>query len=235
MKAWISLLVWPSIVLLPLVLTRDETYKRVFPSSWYDESPQEHSFFEITKGGNWPKPLGLSLGLLAVVIGQFLMLAYFLIRRAGYLGTLQAVQRDGARPYVLSEGLITHLAQPEGFVMLGGYLIFIWMFGLMPASYYAFAGGINWGHVAIQLMCVDCIQYIMHQLGSSCKIKKIYSNYPPIFRISLIFFFSFSLFSFYLDPLPYPSLPFPSHVPNEPCLHACLPACLTINLCSPNI
>jgi sterol desaturase/sphingolipid hydroxylase (fatty acid hydroxylase superfamily) len=59
---------------------------------------------------------------------------------------------------------MTHLAQPEGFVMLGGYLIGTWMFGLMPSSYYSFSGGINWSHVIIQLLLQDGIQYLMHIL-----------------------------------------------------------------------
>jgi alternative squalene epoxidase len=60
------------------------------------------------------------------------------------------------------EGLTTHLAQPEGFVMLGGYLAATWMFGLMPASYYSFSGGIKWRDVACQLLLQDLIQYLMH-------------------------------------------------------------------------
>ena len=56
---------------------------------------------------------------------------------------------------------MTHLAQPEGFVMLGGYLIGTWMLGLMPASYYAFDGGISWGQVVQCLLLQDLIQYMM--------------------------------------------------------------------------
>jgi len=168
-------LVWPAIVALPLVLTTSELYKGVFPEQWYDNQPRD-----IWSEGVWPSPLGLSLGIGAVVVGQFFMLMYFCARRAGYLGSLTSVQKCGAsetrkcpmadsfcascRPYNLSEGLLTHLAQPEGFVMLGGYLIGTWMFGLMPKSYYSFEGGINWKHVVMQLLLQDGIQFGMHML-----------------------------------------------------------------------
>lgn len=48
--------------------------------------------------------------------------------------------------------------------MLGSYLSLSWMLGLMPASYYSFSGGINWYHVALQLLTQDFIQYMMHTL-----------------------------------------------------------------------
>lgn len=157
----ISYLVWPAIVSLPLVLTTNDLYKSVFPPEWYDTVPRDFWYANRTV---WPSPVGLSLGLGAVVVGQFFMLLYFCYRRMGHLGTLKSIQKEGARPYELLEGIFTHLSQPEGFVLLGGYLIGTWMFGLMPASYYSFTGGINWIHVAAQLLIQDFVQYSMHWL-----------------------------------------------------------------------
>ena len=81
----------------------------------------------------------------------------------------------GARPYDVTEGVMTHLAQPEGFVMLGGYLVVYWMSGYMPASYYSFSGGIIWKDVMVQLLCQDLIQYIMH-VGEHEIDKLIFKN-----------------------------------------------------------
>lgn len=155
----LSYLVWPAIVCVPLVFTSSDSYVKVFPKEWYDTEPRD---FWDNRDRQWPSPLGLSLGLLAVVVGQFFMLLYFCARRHGFLGKTTSVQKEGARSYVLAEGLTTHLAQPEGFVLLGGYLIGTWMLGLMPTSYYSFTGGINWYHVILQLLLQDSIQYGMH-------------------------------------------------------------------------
>ena len=59
--AW---LVWPAIVALPLYLTFGDAYLSVFPAEWLREFEQ----------GVTPSPLGLSLGILAVVVGQFFTL-----------------------------------------------------------------------------------------------------------------------------------------------------------------
>ena len=172
----LSYLVWPGIVALPLVLTYQDLYKTVFPPEWYDLVPRD---FRYSNKGVWPSPVGLLLGLGAVVVGQFFMLLYFCIRRGGHLGPLQPIQKAGARPYELWEGLFTHLSQPEGFVLLGGYLIGTWMFGLMPPSYYSFAGGINWTHVALQLLIQDLTQYTMHYLEHKLDTRiYIYSHKP---------------------------------------------------------
>ena len=194
MSVLLSYMVWPGLVALPLVLTYNDTYKAIFPPEWYDEQNRD---FWFENRDTWPSPLGLSLGIMAVVVGQFFMLLYFVwvMREQGIqnnaasaVGTAKknddkevtasasttpklfpAIQREGARPYDLYEGLVTHLGQPEGFVMLGGYLAGTWMFGLMPASYYSFSGGINWFQVAQQLLLQDLIQYLMHLLEHEIK------------------------------------------------------------------
>lgn len=159
MTELLSWLVWPCIVSLPLMLTTADFYKKIFPSTWYDEFEVDYWNHPERK---LPLPLGLTLGILAVVVGQIFTLLYFCLRRYGKLGTCTSVQKEGAVKYELSEGMLTHLGQPEGFIMLGGYLIGTWMLGLMPASYYSFTGGINWFHVLLQLLIQDFLQYLMH-------------------------------------------------------------------------
>lgn len=58
--------------------------------------------------------------------------------------------------------------------MLGGYLVGTWMLGLMPASYYSFAGGIDWKHVLLQLLLQDLVQYVMHMAE-----HKVSRRMPP--------------------------------------------------------
>ena len=60
----------------------------------------------------------------------------------GLAGARLPVQSEGAPKYSFFEGVMTHFSQPEGFVLLGGYLCGTWMFHLMPASYYSFEGTI---------------------------------------------------------------------------------------------
>jgi sterol desaturase/sphingolipid hydroxylase (fatty acid hydroxylase superfamily) len=170
-----ALAVWPAICALPLVLAGDARYRSVFPSAWFDEEPQRHPVGAY--GYSDPmsvKPLGLTLGILAVAVGQVFVLIYHALRREQWLGATRRVQNQD-REYEYFEGLKTHLSQPEGFALIGGYLIGSWMLGWMPASYYSFAGGINWCHVAAQLLLQDGIQYIMH-IGEHKVSSWIYRN-----------------------------------------------------------
>lgn len=156
----ITIFLWPSIIVLPLLLTSGNLYEYIFPSSWYDQFPVDYWNQNQTK----PSKLGLTLGIIAVIIGQFFVLVYFSLRKLGYLGNLVSIQKEGSPSYNLINGIVIHLAQPEGFMLLGGYLVSTWMFGLMPSSYYAFSGGINWIHVILQLLIQDSIQAILHLL-----------------------------------------------------------------------
>lgn len=159
--AVVTTALWASIVSLPLVFTYNDLYSKVFPADYYDTTPKDYWYNSDT----YPSPVGLTLGILAVVVGQIFTLFYFYLWSQGYLGISKvSIQKLGSPKYVLSTEMVHHLSQPEGFVMLGGYLIFTWMLGLMPASYYSFSGGINWFHVGIQLLLQDGIQYFMHML-----------------------------------------------------------------------
>ena len=147
---------------LPLALTTSWSplhYKRIFQPEWYAYDPLH---------GIGPKPLGLSLGILAVAMGQVFVWIFFYLYKFGYFGKGGAepisVQSKGSREYNFWEGLRTHVAQPEGFGLLAGYLTLTWMMHWMPASYYSFEGGIQYQQVALCLVLQDGIQYIMHRL-----------------------------------------------------------------------
>lgn len=162
MRSLLPLLVWPLIVILPLSLTYNYNYRAVFPKEWYDETPRHFTADET------PSPLGLTLGILAVVVGHIFTLIYFISFKFQFYNSaedknpLVPIQKVGAPPYTLLESLVVHLSQPEGFVMLGGYLILTWMLKFMPASYYSFEGGIIWKDVFLQLLLQDFIQFAIH-------------------------------------------------------------------------
>lgn len=160
---WTTVAVWPLMSFLPLLLTMEHSrthYSELFPKHWYAINP------DISVISN-PKPLGLTLGILAVFVGHVFLVPIFYLFRKGYLsgGTEpQSIQSSGARAYYFSEGLITHLSQPEGFVLLACYLTITWMYNLMPKSYYSFEGRIQWPQVFLCLVIQDGLQYAMHRL-----------------------------------------------------------------------
>ena len=159
MLPWTGVLVWPLMLTLPLALTGPFSYDSLFPLEWYE--------YNVANRDEWPKPLGLSLGILAVAIGQVFVILYFFLHKYGYLSfgaEPTSIQTKGSPEYEFTEGVATHLAQPEGFVLLATYLSVTWMFHLMPNSYYSFEGGIQWKEVALCLILQDCIQYAMHRL-----------------------------------------------------------------------
>jgi sterol desaturase/sphingolipid hydroxylase (fatty acid hydroxylase superfamily) len=157
--------VWPLICALPLALTLDlgfNSYKAIFPAAWYDEAP-----FKPPRGvSGFTDPrdvnkLGLILGILAVAVGQIFTLGYHLLRHRHFLGATRRIQPK-AVTYDFFKSLSKHASNPEGLILMSAYLTGTWVFGLMPVSYYAFGGGINWKHVAAQLLLQDFIQYGMH-------------------------------------------------------------------------
>jgi len=161
-----SCLIWPLLCALPLALTWGGAicgYQAVFPRSWYDEEPFHPVLGDyFVADPRTVKPLGLSLGLLAVAVGQVFVLVYHFLRFNGYLGAMKPVQAKARERYNFVHGMASHLAQPEGFGLIGGYLIGTWMLGWMPSSYYSFAGGIHWRYVIAQLLLQDFIQAVMH-------------------------------------------------------------------------
>lgn len=176
MLSWASAVVWPLMSILPILLSTEELpthYSNVFPEEWYKVDMERDIVHDDgtveTEHINNPKPLGLILGILAVFIGHVFLVPIFYIYRQGYLSSdgktkPQSIQSSGARNYHFGEGLQTHLSQPEGFVLLGLYLSFTWMFNLMPQSYYSFEGTIQWDRVFLCLAAQDGLQYAMHRL-----------------------------------------------------------------------
>ena len=89
--------------------------------------------------GRWPSPVGLTLGILAALCAQILVIAYHYAR----LRWCATRRVQGARPYEFWEGIKSHLANPGGIVMMVAYLCASWMFDVMPCSYYHFDGGVR--------------------------------------------------------------------------------------------
>ncbi len=141
--------------------------------------------------------LGLCLGLTSVVVSQIFTLMYhwyrFAVNRLNHQGTAIGqdekefwstidplpIQKGRSNAYEWKEGVITHVVQVEGFVLLGGYLAVAWIFGWMPNSYYKLGGSINWWHVGLQLLVQDGVQYLLHvfEHRASAEIYK-YSHKP---------------------------------------------------------
>lgn len=70
----------------------------------------------------WSSPVGLSLGLASVAVGQVLTLAFFYYKRELCRDSNLMIQKVQGTRYSFWEGVRTHLGQPEGFVLLGSYL-----------------------------------------------------------------------------------------------------------------
>lgn len=169
LRPWLGTLVWPLLLTLPLVLTMvpQLSYATLFDESWY--------YYD----GHAPKPLGLVLGIVAVAVGQFFVLCYFYLHKYHYLGPTHCIQTKGAPHYTWSEGVVTHLAQPEGFVLLGLYLSVTWMLNLMPSSYYSFEGTIQWPETCLCLVLQDGFQYIMHRLEHKASPSFYQTSHKP--------------------------------------------------------
>jgi hypothetical protein len=100
-----SLLLWYSIAALPLVmnlynpLSKAYTYEYYFPNV-----PNEPT-------SSWPSPIGLSLGILAVIIGHIFVLIYFTLRTSLFKNQLTSIQKEGPPQYDLMKEMMTHLSQ----------------------------------------------------------------------------------------------------------------------------
>ena len=171
-------MLWPLLLTIPLLLTSPwspTSFRVLFPVDWYHDD------------GSSPKPLGLFLGILAVAVGQLFVLLYFYFHKNAYLsGGLipTAIQTKGAPVYEYREGVFTHLSQPEGFVLLGGYLASTWMMGWMPSSYYTFEGTIQWKETIMCLVLQDGIQFVMHRCEHSVSPWLYQKSHKPHHRFT---------------------------------------------------
>ena len=110
-------------------------------------------FSQIIKNDNHIHSLfGLLLGLSSVGWGQLVTIGYHFL----YNEIEWSKDHENA--------VKTYFSQPEGFLLLGGYLSIYWIAGYMPVSYYSFSGGIQWNHVIYQLLLQDALQYGMHRI-----------------------------------------------------------------------
>jgi len=177
---WVTVAVWPLMSTLPLLLTDEKLptqYSKIFPSEWYNHDPTIER----------PKPLGLVLGICAVVVGHmFLLPIFYLYRQGAFSGGIRpkSIQTKGERKYEFLDGLKTHLTQPEGFILLAIYLTSTWMMGLMPASYYSFEGTIQWSRVFLCLATQDFVQYIMHRFEHCFSFTLYKKSHKPHHRFT---------------------------------------------------
>ena len=106
----------------------------------------------ITNNNYLHSSIGLLLGLVSVTWGQVVTIAYHYV----YNEIEWSIDEVNA--------VKTYFSQPEGFLLLGGYLSAYWVSGYMPSSYYSFSGGIVWKQVLYQLIIQDALQYGMHRI-----------------------------------------------------------------------
>ena len=107
----------------------------------------------------WPDPTGLLQGLWGVLVGHAAVMLYYLFRRWRDKECMYA--ESPKKPSYL-QGMKTHFSKPEGITMVFGYLCSVWMFRLMPQSYYNLTEPLRWQNVAAQFVVVDFFIYLMH-------------------------------------------------------------------------
>lgn len=109
--------------------------------------------------GRWPSPVGLTLGILAVFAFQVVVVGYH-YARLRWCATRRVQLQP--RPYDFMQGVISHLLNLGGIVMMVVYLIASWMFDVMPCSYYSFEGGVRWWMVGAQICSQDLLMFLAH-------------------------------------------------------------------------
>eukprot|EP00520_Triparma_pacifica_P019077 CAMPEP_0118631704 /NCGR_PEP_ID=MMETSP0785-20121206/46_1 /TAXON_ID=91992 /ORGANISM="Bolidomonas pacifica, Strain CCMP 1866" /LENGTH=316 /DNA_ID=CAMNT_0006522411 /DNA_START=72 /DNA_END=1019 /DNA_ORIENTATION=+ len=127
---------------------------------------------------NW---MGLVTGLFSVLVSQMIVCLYGYFKglvgeqvkeggegkRNSRVWHMLPVQKKEYKGEILGykEALFAHLTNPEGFLLLGGYLIIYWMSGMMNESYYNMKPVVpSVRNVFGQLALVDFLQYAAHRL-----------------------------------------------------------------------
>lgn len=114
---------------------------------------------ETERWGRWPSPVGLTMGIFAVLVAQLAVMLYHYARLRWFATTRVQVQ---PRPYNFFEGMRSHLANPGGVIMMVIYLCASWMCDVMPCSYYSFEGGVRPSRVFAQITCMDFLMFVLH-------------------------------------------------------------------------
>lgn len=112
---------------------------------------------------DFPPITGLLLGFIFVLIGQIIVLIYYWFRRS-FLHSRNFIQVTQPPSTTLYSDLKSHITAPESFLLVFGYLSFVWIFKLLPSSYYDLNGNIVWFHVFLQFITVDALIYGMHRV-----------------------------------------------------------------------
>lgn len=121
----------------------------------------------------WPSPKGLLMGLGSVLVAQIIVLLYYIARKIVLKSS--TIRVSPPPPTTLAEDLRAHVTAPESFFMVFGYLCAVWMFKLLPDSYYDLTAGVNWLHVLYQFLVVDFWTYVDHLIEH---------NWPALYKIS---------------------------------------------------
>lgn len=174
-RCFLASLLWPLLLTVPLLF--QNKYEALWPREWYEYREERR-----------PSPLGLSLGIFAVAVGQVFVLIYQYLRWSGstWLGELKRIQPNAKNDtfYDYTEGLYTHLSQPEGFAMLVGYLSITWMWDMLPSTYYSFEGGIDLKRALLCLLVQDFLQYLMHRLEHVAHAAVYRASHKPHHRFT---------------------------------------------------
>ena len=119
-------------------------------------------------------PIGLLIGLISVLTVHFtLVLPYYYCLRTGFIR--RPLLQTGTKTYenTFLHDVRKHLLNPEGLMLLGGYLSITWIFGLMPQSYYVvWDSKTSFLDILLQLMINDLYQTIAHM--AEHKFRTVY-------------------------------------------------------------
>ncbi len=140
----------------------------------------------------WPSPVGLFLGLFSVAVGQVVIVLYYYVRRE-LLQSSNYIQVKQQEPKTsLWTDLAHHVSAPESFLLVFGYLSFVWMFQLLPASYYDLSGPVSLWQLLLQFLVVDFFTYLMHRIEHIFPALYIRSHKPHHHWISPKMFNAFN-------------------------------------------
>jgi len=113
------------------------------------------------------------MGFAGVLIGQIVVLLYYVVRRYGMKSTY--VQTRPPDYTTLLDDLKGHASAPESFFMVFGYLTFVWMWKILPPSYYDLNSPVNWFYVLVQFLVVDIFTFMDHLIEH---------NWPALYKRS---------------------------------------------------